>query len=114
MQVEKPQTENDEYLQQKLRDLKDQEGIIGYILRGSKSAAIDLKDPKKIIEYAVLSSTIFDESQTMTDTLQLGNIDTIVIESEDIKLLSMNLEDMRITIFMEKSVDHNKLYEDLK
>jgi predicted regulator of Ras-like GTPase activity (Roadblock/LC7/MglB family) len=114
MQVEKPQTENDEYLQQKLRDLKDQEGIIGYILRGSKSAAIDLKDPKKIIEYAVLSSTIFDESQTMTDTLQLENIDTIVIESEDIKLLSMNLEDMRITIFMEKSVDHNKLYEDLK
>jgi len=36
-----------EVLQEKLQEIKEQEGIIGYILRGSKSASIDLKDPKK-------------------------------------------------------------------
>jgi hypothetical protein len=41
-------TENKtENLQEKLQEIKDQEGIIGYILRDEKSASIDLKDPKK-------------------------------------------------------------------
>jgi len=108
------ENDNDENLQEKLREIKGQEGIIGYILRGQKSAAIDLKDPTKIIEYAVFSSAVFDISQNMTDTLQVGEVDTIVVESEKTKLLSMNVNDQRLSIFMEKSVDHNKLYNELK
>lgn len=107
-------TENDiEKMQEKLQDIKDQEGIIGYILRGPKSASIDLKDPTKIIDYAVLSSTAFDVSQNMTEALQMGEVDTIVVESEETKLLSININDQRLSIFMEKSVDHNKLYKNL-
>jgi predicted regulator of Ras-like GTPase activity (Roadblock/LC7/MglB family) len=108
-------TENDvENLQEKLQEIKDQEGIIGYILRGSKSASIDLKDPTKIIDYAVLSSTAFDAGHNMTEALQMGEVDTIVVESEETKLLSMNVNNHRLSIFMEKSVDHNKLYKNLK
>lgn len=40
-------------LQEKLQEIKEQEGIIGYIFRNSKSASIDLKDPTKIIDYAL-------------------------------------------------------------
>ena len=114
MEAENSQNKNEEQLQQQLQELKKQEGIIGYILRGSKSAAIDLKDPKKIIEYAILSSTVFDESNNMTKTLELGDVDNIIMESEENKLLSVNIDDSRVSIFMEKSVDHNKLYKDLK
>jgi len=114
MLVKNSQTDNDENLQEKLQEIKDQEGIIGYILRGSKSAAIDLKDPKKIIDYAVLSSTAFDVSRSMTEALQMGEVDTMVVESEETKLLSMNVNDHRLSIFMEKTVDHNKLYKSLK
>lgn len=103
-----------EKLQEKLQEIKEQEGINGYILRGSKSASIDLKDPTKIIEYAVLSSTTFDMSENMTETLQLGEINTIVLESEETKLLSMNTNDHRLSVFMEKSVDHDKLSKSLK
>ena len=114
MEARNSQNKNEEQLQQQLQELKKQEGIIGYILRGSKSAAIDLKDPKKIIEYAILSSTVFDESNNMTKTLELGDVDNIIMESEENKLLSVNIDDSRVSIFMEKSVDHNKLYKDLK
>ena len=108
-------TENDiEKLQEKLQDIKDQEGIIGYILRGTKSASIDLKDPTKIIDYAVLSSTTFDASRNMTEALQMGEVDTIIVESEETKLLSMNINNHRLSIFMEKNVDHDKLYKNLK
>jgi predicted regulator of Ras-like GTPase activity (Roadblock/LC7/MglB family) len=108
------ENDNDEHLQEKLQEIKGQEGIIGYILRGSKSAAIDVKDPTKIIEYAVFSSAVFDLSRNMTDTLQMGDANTIVVESEKTKLLSMNVNNHRLSIFMEKSFDHNKLYNDLK
>lgn len=108
-------TENEtEKLLEKLQEIKEQEGIIGYILRGSKSASIDLKNPTKIIEYAVLSSTTFDTGDNMTETLHLGEIDTIVLESEETKLLSMNTNNHRLSIFMEKSVDHNKLFKNNK
>lgn len=107
-------TENDvEELQEKLQDIKDQEGIIGYILRGSKSASIDLKDPTKIIDYAILSSAVFDVSQNMTEALQMGKVDTILVESEETKLLSININDQRLSIFMEKSVNHDKIYKNL-
>jgi len=105
---------NTEKMQEKLQEIKDQEGIIGYILRGSKSASIDLKDPTKIIDYAVLSSTAFDAGSSMTEILQMGEVDNIVVESEETKLMSMNINDHRLSLFMEKSVDHNKLYKDLK
>ena len=118
MNVKNSKTDDTENAAEKLHELlheiKDQEGIIGYIMRGSKSASIDLKDPTKIIDYAVLSSTVFDAGQNLTETLQMGEIDTIVVESEETKLLSMNSNNHRLSIFMEKSVDHNKLYKSLK
>jgi predicted regulator of Ras-like GTPase activity (Roadblock/LC7/MglB family) len=108
-------TENDiEKIQEKLQEIKDQEGIIGYILRGSKKASIDLKDPTKVIDYAVLSSTAFDTGRNMTEALQMGEVDTIIVESEETKLLSMNIKNHRLSLFMEKNVDHNKLYRNLK
>ena len=108
-------TENDvEEMQEKLQEIKDREGIIGYILRSTKSASIDLKDPTKIIEYAILSSTAFDAGHDMTEALQIGEVDTIVLQSEETKLMSMNINNHRLSIFMEKSVDHDKLYKSLK
>jgi hypothetical protein len=101
-------------MQEKLQEIKDQEGIIGYIFRGSKLASIDLNDPKRIIDYANLSSTSFDESLNMTETLQLGEVESIIVESEKTKLLSMNVSNHCLSIFMEKSFDHNKLYKNLK
>ena len=108
-------TENEtEKLQEKLQEIKNQEGIIGYILRSKKSASIDLKDPKKMIDFALLSSTAFDVGQNMTEDLQMGELDNIVVESEETKLLSMKVNNNRISIFMEKDVNHEKLYKNLK
>ena len=103
-----------EELEEKLQEIKNQEGIIGYILRSSKSASIDLKDPTKMIDYALLSSTVFDVSQNMTEDLQMGEADTIVVESEETKILSMNIDNHRLSLFMEKHVNHDKLCKRLK
>jgi len=102
-----------EKLQEILKDIKTIEGITGYILRSSNSASIDLKDPTKIIDYAVLSATALEAGREISSTFEIGEANTIVLEGEDIKVLSMIIGDNRLSIFMENKVDHNKLCKDL-
>ena len=110
----KNKSKNDiEIVQEKLQNIKGREGIIGYILRGSNSASIDLKDPAKIIDYAVLSATAFEAGQNMSAMFEIGEVDSIIMEGADTKLLSMVVNNHRLSIFMEKNVDHNKLCKDL-
>jgi predicted regulator of Ras-like GTPase activity (Roadblock/LC7/MglB family) len=102
-----------EDLQEKLQSIKGREEIIGYILRGSNSASIDLKDPTKIVEYAILSTTSFETGQDLSAMFEIGEVDTIITEGEKIKILSRVVNDDRLSIFMDKNVDHNKLCKDL-
>jgi predicted regulator of Ras-like GTPase activity (Roadblock/LC7/MglB family) len=50
----------------------------------------------------------------MTEDLQMGEVNSIVIESEETKILSMNIDNHRLSLFMEKDVNHDKLYKKLK
>ena len=102
-----------ENLHANLKNIKTMEGIIGYILRDPKSASVDIKDPSKIIDYAILSSTMLDSGQNMTNAFELGRVDHIVLEGENVKVLSLTIGDHRISVFMNKNVDHNAVYKDL-
>ncbi|UCD26668.1 MAG: roadblock/LC7 domain-containing protein [Candidatus Bathyarchaeota archaeon] len=104
---------NLEELQEKLREIKDQEGIVGYILRSQDSASIDLKDPTRIVDYAVMSTTAFEAGEDISTLFEIGGVDTMILEGEDAKLLSSTVNKHRLSIFMEKSVDHNKLCKEL-
>jgi len=103
-----------ESLQEKLQDIKNQEGIIGYILRGPKTAAIDIKDPTKIIEYASLSSAAFEVSNDIAKNMETGEVYDLVVETENTKVLCMIVNNHRVSVFMEKSVKHNLVCNDLK
>jgi predicted regulator of Ras-like GTPase activity (Roadblock/LC7/MglB family) len=102
-----------EALQEKLQSIKGREEIIGYILRGSNSASIDLKDPTKIVEYAILSTTAFEAGQGLSAMFEIGEVDSIITEGEETKILSKVVNNHRLSIFMKKNVDHNKLCKDL-
>jgi len=100
-------------LRQNLEDIKTREGVLGYILRASTSAAVDIKDPSKIIDYATLSATVLESGEKISNIFNLGEIKTILLEGTDAKILSVIIGDRRLSIFMEKNVDHNTIYEDL-
>ena len=111
---DKNTSENDvEALQEKLQSIKGREEIIGYILRGTNSASIDLKDPTKIVEYAILSTTAFEAGQDLSAMFEIGEVDSIITEGAETKILSRVVNNHRLSIFMEKNVDHNKLCKDL-
>jgi len=90
------------------RWLESREGIIGYIYRDSTSASVELRDPSKTIEYAVLSATARECGEYLANTFNLGDVKTVVLEGGDIKMLLLIFGNHRLSIFMEKNVDHTQ------
>ena len=96
-----------------LEKIKDREGMIGYILRTSTSAFVDLKDPSKIIDYAALSAEAIEFGEKLSNAFELGKTNSIILEGKEVKILSLIIREQRLSVFMEKNVDHNSVYKDL-
>ncbi|MEM1566477.1 MAG: hypothetical protein QW510_05280 [Candidatus Bathyarchaeia archaeon] len=96
-----------------LEEIKGYEGVIGYILRNSTSAAIDLKDPSKLIEYAILSSSALEAAEELAKTFNLGEAKNILVEGKEVKVLSFTVSDNKVSIFTEKNADLEKILKKL-
>ena len=92
-------------LSEKLAKIRKDKDIIGYIIRNTTSATVDLKEPEKIVEYAIFSSQVLDSSQDISDIFELGAVSSVLIEGKESKALCMNIEGNKISIFMEKNAD---------
>jgi predicted regulator of Ras-like GTPase activity (Roadblock/LC7/MglB family) len=97
-----------------LEHIKSRGGVIGYIIRGPTSASVDVKDPSKIIDYAVLSSAALQSSEGLSDLFELGKISNIVLEGKTLKMLSLTKGEQRISVFMDKGLDHNSIYKEIE
>jgi predicted regulator of Ras-like GTPase activity (Roadblock/LC7/MglB family) len=95
-----------ENLSAQLAEIRKCNGVVGYILRSATSATIDLKEPGKIVEYAILSSQVLESSHEISELFDIGNVENILVEGKDIKVLCMTMGENKISIFMEKTVDH--------
>ena len=92
-------------LSDKLAKVRKDKDIIGYIIRNTTSATVDLQEPEKIVEYAIFSSQVLDSSQDISDIFELGAVSSVLIEGKESKALCMNIEGNKISIFMEKNAD---------
>lgn len=100
-------------LRANLEEIKTYDGVVGYILRNSTSAAIDLKDPTKIIDYAIISSSALDAGEELSKLFDLGAVKDIVVEGKGVKVLSLTVGENRISIFLEKDADCEKILRKL-
>jgi predicted regulator of Ras-like GTPase activity (Roadblock/LC7/MglB family) len=96
-----------------LDKIKTKAGVIGYIMRASTSAAVDIKDPSKIIDYAVLSTSALEAAESLSEAFELGKLNRVIVEGKDLKVLLITVAEQRISIFMEKNVDHNLVCKEL-
>ena len=101
-------------LRASLEEIKNYEGVVGYILRNTTSASIDLREPAKIIEYAVLSAASFDTTDELSNIFQLGKIKNTIISGKTIKMLSLTLAGNKISIFMENTADAEKVLKRIR
>ena len=96
-------------LRSSLVEINKVEGVKGYILRNTTSAVVDLQDPAKLMDYALLSSQATDACQEISDLFKL-EVTKTVIEGADLKVLSMIIGKNRLSVFMEKNVDHTDVF----
>jgi len=97
-----------------LEEIKTYDGVVGYILRNSTSAAIELKDPAKLIDYAIISSSALDTCEELSRIFDLGAVKDIVVEGKGIKVLSLTVDENRVSIFLEKDADCEKILKKLR
>ena len=102
-------TVDENELRASLEEIKNYEGVVGYILRNTTSASIDLREPAKIIDYAVLSAASFDTTDEISNIFQLGKIRNVIISGKSIKMLSLALDGNKISVFMENNADAEKV-----
>ena len=102
-----------EMLKTKLESIKDMPEVIGYILRNSRSATIDAKDPTKIIDYAMLSAATIETAEKLVKIFQLGEAKKTVLEGNTAKLLSLSIGENSISVFMEKNAKEDKIFRNL-
>jgi len=100
-------------LRANLDEIKTYDGVVGYILRNSTSAAIELKDPTKLIDYAIISSSALDAGEELSKLFDLGAVKDIVVEGKGVKVLSLIVGENRISIFLEKDADCEKILKKL-
>jgi predicted regulator of Ras-like GTPase activity (Roadblock/LC7/MglB family) len=96
-----------------LEEIKKCDGVIGYILKNTTSATIDLNDPTKLIDYATLSSSTFEASEQLSELFDLGKIKNMKVEGKDINTLHLSIDENDISIFMEKDMDPKRILEKL-
>jgi predicted regulator of Ras-like GTPase activity (Roadblock/LC7/MglB family) len=96
-------------LQALLTEIKNCEGVVGYILRTQTSAFIDLKDPARIADYALLSSLAFDAGKDLSDVFDLGDVKNMFFDGKNIKILSVTTAENRVSVFMEKNANVEKV-----
>ena len=95
------------------QEIRKRTDVFGYILRGDSQATVDLGDPAKIIEYAMLSSQAFECSEALALTFKLGITENVIVEGKDFKVLCIDHGQNKISIFMQKETDHARPPENL-
>jgi predicted regulator of Ras-like GTPase activity (Roadblock/LC7/MglB family) len=100
-------------LSNKLAQIRKDKGVTGYILRNTTTATIDLKEPEKIVEYAIFSSQVLDSSREISDLYELGDVKSVLIEGKQNKTLCMNIDGNKISIFMEKNADDSDILKQI-
>ena len=100
-------------LRAKLERIKAREGVIGYILRAQTSASVDINDPSKIIDYAVLSASVLESVESLLDAFTLGKICNIVVVGSKLKVLLLTIGEHTVSVFMEKNVNHESICKEL-
>ncbi len=89
-----------------LAEIRKLKGVVGYILRDNSSAIVDVADQNKIIDYAILSSHINEATAAITGQFKFTDVESVLVEGADVKVLCITMGENKISVFMEKSAAH--------
>ncbi len=94
-----------------LAELRKEIELQGYILRNSTQAIIDLNNPMETAELALLATQLIDTSERLLRTSNQEQMKSVVLEGSILKALCIKIGSNQISIFMGKSINHERIIE---
>jgi predicted regulator of Ras-like GTPase activity (Roadblock/LC7/MglB family) len=92
-----------------LAEIRKLKGVTGYILRSNTSARIDIAEQDKIIDYAIMTTQIHESSQEMAKQFNIREIESVLVENKNLKVLCITLGENHISLFIDPSAAHAKI-----
>ena len=92
-------------LRASLEEIRTSKGVIGYIIRNETWATADLNDATNLVNYALLSSEIFDSFHELSGLFNLGQSESMLVQGKNAKVLCILMDENKISVFMEKDAD---------
>lgn len=89
-----------------LAEVRKLKGVLGYILRSSTTAVLDLTQKESVADYAMLSSEIDECTGVIGKQFKLADVECTVAEGQTTKVLCMCIGENRLAVFMEKTCVH--------
>jgi predicted regulator of Ras-like GTPase activity (Roadblock/LC7/MglB family) len=90
-----------------LAEIRKLKGVIGFILRSDTKAIIDFPEADKITQNAMLSSQIHESCLEIANQFSLGEMESMLVEGGNVKVLCMCKGENLISVFMDKSATHS-------
>jgi len=87
-------------------------GVRGYILRNKTKAVIELQNPTKILDYALLLSETTEANEKISKLFHL-NVTKSVVDGSEIKMLCITAGENKVGVFMDKSLDHMEIFRQI-
>jgi predicted regulator of Ras-like GTPase activity (Roadblock/LC7/MglB family) len=92
-----------------LSDIRKLKGVTGYILRNSNEAIVDVTPKDSLTEYAILSSQIQESTLELSNSFNLADVESALVEGTNVKVLCMSIGDNNLGVFMKKSCGHARI-----
>ena len=89
-----------------LAEIRKLKGVLGYILRSSTTAVVDLTQKESVTDYAMLSYEIHDCAGAIGKQFKLADVECAVAEGQAAKVLCMGIGENHLAVFMEKTCSH--------
>ncbi len=90
-----------------LAEIRKLKGVQGYILRSNTSAVFDIVEQDKVPDYAILSTQIEEAYPGMAKSFKLADIESVIVEGKDAKVLCMSVGGHKMSVFMDKTATHS-------
>jgi predicted regulator of Ras-like GTPase activity (Roadblock/LC7/MglB family) len=97
-------TEEDvfENLRGTLAEIRKNNEILGFILKNSAQAVVDINNAEELADLALLASQLFDSSEKLIDLFHAGTMKTVVLEGAKIKMICLCVGENQLGLIMEK------------
>ena len=89
-----------------LAEIRKLKGVVGYIMRSSTSAVLDIPDRERISPCALLSYQLHESCLDIAKQLSIAEIESVLVEGGSMKVLFVKIGENKISVFMEKTANH--------